>query len=157
LNRDTVAFRSSISLKDASSAAKTKISTLGRKGTSVLWPLRGLGAGGRVLGCTTRKRRMGMEHPSIYHPAYGQKKKLEQGRAVIPSRCNLLAICCYPSEVSIMGGAGCGSARGEGGYAVGTRRSAHHRDRGPGIAVAEFAASPERFPVSQSATDYANR
>ena len=46
-----------------------------------------------------------MGHSPIYDPAYGQKKKLEQGRAVIPSRCGL---------------------------------------------VAEFAASPELFPVSQS-------
>ena len=98
MNRDTVAFRSSI-------CAKAKISTLGRKGTSALWPLRRLGAAGRVLGSTTWKRRVGMGLPSIYDPAYGQKKKLEQGRAVIHSRCSL---------------------------------------------VAEFAASPELFPVSQS-------
>ena len=98
MNRDTVAFRSSI-------CAKAKISTLGRKGTSALWPLRRLGAAARLLGSTNWKRRVGMGHPPIYDPAYGKKKKLEQGRAVIPSRCGL---------------------------------------------VAEFAASPELFPVSQS-------
>src|SRR5215467_7715329 len=64
-----------------------------------------------------------MGHPPIHDPAYGQKKKLEQGR-LSPASVALWAICCYRSEVDHEC-AGCGSAVGQQSDSVRLMRRAH--------------------------------
>jgi hypothetical protein len=82
---------------------------------------------------------VGMGHTPIHHPAYGQKKKQEQGR-LSPASVALWAICCYRSEVDHEC-AGCGSAVGQQSDSVRLMGMAHSF-RG----ASEFAALRKRRP-----------